>query len=202
MEVTPELLKKYAEGACNEQETELVEIWLSDSREEYHVLSEAEIKKSTKKMWNEIQTFQNRSDINIIKSLPHYAVAACLFIGLMIGSIYIIDNNFEKTNILISNVETGYLYISSRNANDIKIESKSCKINFTGVIMIANTSKYSKSIICENESSVKFQLLPGEIYYLSEENGIPVLFREKDATQTVITTRQMTGQFEVEHTLI
>ncbi|MEM9389503.1 MAG: FecR domain-containing protein [Bacteroidota bacterium] len=103
MKVTPELLKKYAEGKCTEAEKEFIENWLPGDVDIASELSEEKVKHATAQMWQEITADidDNPTSVTIplYKRVMRYAAAVIILFTI----------GFFTHNYLTAPVEQGDL---------------------------------------------------------------------------------------------
>lgn len=82
MKVTPELLKKYAEGKCTEAEKEFIENWLPGDVDITSEFSEEKVKHATAQMWQQITADidDNPTSVTIplYKRVMRYAAAVII----------------------------------------------------------------------------------------------------------------------------
>ncbi len=209
MKITPDLLKRYHQGLCDDVEKKFVKAWLY-SHEAEEIFPEPEVEGIEDMLagtWQKITTtmgVEEKQEESIVipmykRGWVRYAAVACFFIGVVsVGSaLFKTSISSYYTNILKKQPSSDYLEVSSRRSEAVRISDRSCRIRFTGQIQLTNISAHRKEVVCGNKIERTFYLEPGETYYLESLNGVPCLVKEKDVSPVEDNSPYRRGNFSI-----
>src|ERR1700756_4234844 len=92
-----ELLTKYAEGRCTDEEIALLESWyLNLNEQERSSLSESDLETAQNRLWGGLEA---KTKPAIHRSLwPRVAAAACLLLGFLVGGYWLLRTPPARQN--------------------------------------------------------------------------------------------------------
>lgn len=196
MKITKELLRKYAAGECSLQERLAIEQWLPSELDVEDIISNDIVEEETAQIWDVIskdipEEKKQTTFISKYKKLVPYTIAASVAGLCFILSLF--TNNGTSQEI----ADSGFLYVYSSQSKGLKVDADHCNINYSGTIIVSNTSKEVKSITCNSEGVKTFEIQPESIYYLLQKDGSPFLIKENDPTEMVGATRRSRGTYDL-----
>jgi hypothetical protein len=223
MKISKELIEKYHDGNCSDEEIRVVENWLSDENEEEDLLLPDEIKvKHRDEMWDEVASVlpEKKKETKIIsfkKIEPVWRVAAAaLIIGLLGIAVYNLKNSSSDSAIIVINNtsetvnkdlnEQAY-NISIGPKSNIEINNETGIIDFCGAVMINPKRDIEFTIqgTCANakDGSEKMTLKKGLNYialnYSSATKANEVIILEQGSLTGLppLMKRQLLHQFDI-----
>ncbi|MEM6842289.1 MAG: hypothetical protein AAF944_23235 [Bacteroidota bacterium] len=171
MNISPELLKKYASGTCTEEERKLVEQWLA--HDDLSTTSpRAELAEERTQVWRSIIQNVGWSETKVApmhRRMTRYAAAACVIIGVFAAGFSTgftfakpAADTVKQTNQLAS--LSGLLHIYGGDGAYGVVAGNSYRIEFEGRLGLYNEAPHPKRIVCGEQ---EFTLKPHQTYYLS-----------------------------------
>ncbi|WKN42974.1 hypothetical protein [Tunicatimonas pelagia] len=176
MNISPELLKKYAAGTCSEEERRRVERWLADDNlSASSPLSTFAAERT--RGWNSISQTIGHSQAKVLpvhKKVVRYLAAACFLFGLLNAGYWVSVHEFGYDDRTASTEPEGYVLVLTGSGKSEKVTDQVCEIEFQGIVQLQNTSTTRKTVRCHGE---RLDLEPHQIYHLTKPHQELVIKR-------------------------
>ncbi|MEM6843490.1 MAG: hypothetical protein AAF944_19170 [Bacteroidota bacterium] len=169
MQITKELLQKYASGHCTEAERQRVERWLFQDEEVSGEFDEEKIATELDRRWQAIAAKMDPSHptkvIPKYKKLTRYAAAACIVIGIFAAGFSTGFTFAKPAADTVKKVEhlTDLLHIYGGDGTYAQITGTRYQIKFEGTLKLYNNANQPKQIVCGEQ---EFTLEPHRTYHL------------------------------------
>ncbi|MEM6735952.1 MAG: hypothetical protein AAGC64_04190 [Bacteroidota bacterium] len=167
MKITAELLERYWNEECSEEECKAVESWLESTKTEPDQLDELQVSDSKNNVWNDLRKSigkEEKTEEVLFNPSPHtyfkYAVA-CLLL-LVLGAGYFIKYSGNSLY-EFSSEEQSQLVLSIPEQDKVALVDQGCIVQFEGVLSLHNPTPSKKSIICNGKT---YLLEAGEKYLI------------------------------------
>ncbi|MEM0940245.1 MAG: hypothetical protein AAF600_14060 [Bacteroidota bacterium] len=185
MNISNDLLNKYAKGLCSEGEKILVEKWMKSGTSPDEGLFADQFDPHKKSVWSLIKSniLQESDPFSPFKNIVRYAAAACILLLTFFGGRFSV--NTANANPIVNKLLENHLYIFGGDGGQGNLPGENFKIVFKGTIKLYNSSLDAKSIQVGDTS---FILRPYQDYYLSGSPENPTLLNSilpNDAYGTV-----------------
>ncbi|MEM6845823.1 MAG: hypothetical protein AAF632_26675 [Bacteroidota bacterium] len=196
MIITKELLRRFHEGLCTEEERRAVERWLStpdDIPAEVDLDATRIFEESRESVWAKITDMQSeltpssregepRKVIPLHRRVSRYAAVACIIIGIFAAG-FSTGFTFAKPSVdtvkqskqLITS--SGLLHIYGGNGVYGVVTEDHYRVEFEGRLALYNEAQHSKRIVCGEQ---EFTLEPRRTYYLSGSHRQAILVIDED----------------------
>lgn len=190
MKITEELLKRYVQGKCSDEEKRAIEKWMPDNVDITTDLSEAFLESEGDLMWKTISNRAQRKKRKVIslnRKVYQYAAVACIsiflsstfyyFMGFFSQNKKIYDFRNQNETFLASNDLKFVTFEDSQVISSYEPAEELVKINFKGDFCISNDSaKDIKTEIvsyCDDTNSTRktVTLKSGATYMVSRHQN-------------------------------
>ena len=165
MEISRELIKKYANGACNAEERKAVEDWLAldegYDNDQYKELFESRKDSIREKL--DMQLWPNQTKFwRYTKKALRYSAAACILVATFLGGR--VSASSASSNPAPPAIYKTGLHISGVSGAYDKLDGNHFKIRFNGTLRLYNNSGQKQKLLVGDST---FILTPGISYFLS-----------------------------------
>ncbi|MGD1895052.1 MAG: hypothetical protein ACFB15_31220 [Cyclobacteriaceae bacterium] len=189
MIITKELLRRFHEGLCSEEERTAVEKWLRSTddipsvidinyRREYEESKEAIWEKITE-MGPDLASSSSESKrgkvVSLYQRISRYAAVACLIIGICIGY-FASPPSAQADTVKKPKHLTDLLYIYGGNGAYTKMNATRYRVKFEGRLKLYNDADQPKQLVCGEQ---EFTLEPHRAYFLSGSNQNALLTKDQ-----------------------
>ncbi|MEM6895708.1 MAG: hypothetical protein AAF717_20530 [Bacteroidota bacterium] len=180
MEISRELLKKYALGTCTDLERKAVENWLSldegYNNDEYVELFESRKDIIQKRIYKRLWPLETRFWDYTKKGL-RYSAAACILLVTFLGGRVSANSASTESVKITAQKERLYVYGGKKLRADFSGER--FKIKFKGTVQLYNASQQAQAVVTGDST---FILVPYRFYYLNGSSSQPTLLTERPET--------------------
>ncbi|MEM9340981.1 MAG: hypothetical protein AAGA66_19765 [Bacteroidota bacterium] len=167
MNITKELLERYWNEDCSEEECKAVESWLASSESEPDQLNELQVLNAKNNVWKDLHKSMRKDEESrelifkpSFKKYINYA-AACLIL-LALGAGYFVKH--AGTSLMAPSLqEELHLVLSIPEQDKVALVDQGCIVQFEGVLRLHNPTSSKKSITCNGKV---YSLEAGEKYLI------------------------------------
>lgn len=174
MEISPDLLKRYLDGLCTQDEIKRVEQWLELEKNEPSDLSERQAQQMKVAFWENIRPIiqENSSTLTIplYRKVVRYAAAVFIIFASFLGGRF--SAGSAQANPIVDNSLKDHLYIFGWNEAQAHLPGDSFQIKFDGTIKLYNSGFAPKTIQVGDTSMI---LESYKNYYLTGNSVNPKL---------------------------
>ena len=178
MKITNELLKKYAEGRCTEEEKALIEKWMTSNTntdEEVFVEEFEPFKESTWKSILVKVTEKHPDTISIFRTFIKVSAAASILFAAFLGGRVSANVNAPISD--SSPKLNEHLYIYSGKKSYGNLPGTIFKVQFDGTIRLYNASRKTQKLMVGDSV---FTLQPERTYFLTGSTESSELTSERE----------------------
>lgn len=203
MRVTKELLKRYGQGLCTEQEKKEIEKWF-DTLDDPSLRLGKSIRPTPdpELIWYKIHqevpklkrtlNFRRASNIVLLNNFARYAAAACFALLMFFGGRLTAPSAVAKDT--PKDPTAGHLFIAGLNEAKVNLPGDIFRVGFDGTIKLYNNSMVSKTIQVGDTSLI---LDPYQSYLLSGTTQQPKLIGNNDQISGITEHIELDGDFSV-----
>lgn len=167
MKITEELLERYWNEECSEEECKAVEAWLASGETEPDQLNERQVLSAKNNVWkdlhNSIRKDEGRREIIVKPSVnKHFQYAAACLLLLALGAAFLVK--YIGTSLTDPSApEKLQLVLSIPEQDKVALVDQGCIVEFQGVLSLHNPTSSKKSITCNGKV---YSLEAGEKYLI------------------------------------
>lgn len=199
MEVNKDLLQRYVDGQCSEEEKRLVEEWLEAQDLIRGSFDQVRLQKEIKLRWTAIEHHMDKEEgakiIPLYKKVLRYAAVACAVVAIFIAGRY--SNNFQPEETLTAMQrfnQSGILHVRGGNGTEGKINGSSFDISLDGDLQLYNSSAHLMRVHCGNQV---YELQPNKTYFLMGNKESSSLLSGKTLGSSEAFDFELKGDFIV-----
>ncbi|MEM6841400.1 MAG: hypothetical protein AAF632_04185 [Bacteroidota bacterium] len=188
MKISRELLKKYAQGACTDEERAAVEAWLASedtfedtSYDAIFIPQKDSIRENLLARlggkWPSSTSESERARVvPLYQRLSRYAAAACVVIGTFFLGYFASPPSAQADTVKKPKHLTDLLYIYGGNGAYTKMNATRYRVKFEGRLKLYNDADQPKQLVCGEQ---EFTLEPHRAYFLSGSNQNALLTKDQ-----------------------
>jgi transmembrane sensor len=190
MKLTPEILEKYYQGVCSEEENRIVEAWLSkEELDDHHIEID---KNEQKETWESIQTAQKNNSSQYKWSFFKYVAAILIFV--LVSSVFY--HFLYPKNSNFSNVENSI--IAWDTVNTQLGERVNITLSDGTEVLLNFNSKISFPKKFTNDTRTVF--LDGEAFFhVKKDPSHPFIIHTHDKSIKVLGTKFSVDAYNAPH---
>ncbi|MEM6814847.1 MAG: hypothetical protein AAF600_10685 [Bacteroidota bacterium] len=167
MKITEELLERYWNEACSEEECKAVESWLESTETAPDQLDEHQVSDSKNNVWNELRKSIRKEEKTkeiLFNPSPYtyFNYAAACLLALVLGAGYFVKYSGNSLYEFASD-EPLQLVLSIPEQDKVALVDQGCMVQFKGVLSLHNPTSSKKTIICNGKP---YLLEAGEKYLI------------------------------------
>ncbi|MEM9673170.1 MAG: hypothetical protein ACFB15_30220 [Cyclobacteriaceae bacterium] len=198
MNISPELLKKYATGNCTEEERRLVEQWLADDNLST-TSPRAKLEAERTQVWQNIAHkigWKETKVVPMYRRITRYAAVACIIIGIfMAGRLSVSTGHASpvkqgKRLVTLPNL----LHIYGGDGAYGIVAGNRFRLEFEGEVKLYNGDPQPKQIVCGGQ---EFTLESYQTYFLSGSDQRAYITNDSHFPDTYDLQSELAGGFSI-----
>ncbi|MEM1339254.1 MAG: hypothetical protein AAGF96_15955 [Bacteroidota bacterium] len=178
MKITNELLKKYAEGQCTDEEKAHIEKWMTSATTADEEVFVKEFEPHKESTWRSILvkvTEKHPETLSIFRTVIKVSAAASILFAAFLGGRVSANVNLPTPDSSLKLNEHLYIYSGKRSYGNLPGEL--FKVQFDGRIRLYNASKKTQKLMVGDSV---FTLHPERNYFLTGSTESPELTTGRD----------------------
>ncbi|MEM8506879.1 MAG: hypothetical protein AAF717_03575 [Bacteroidota bacterium] len=195
MKITNELLKKYAEGRCTDEEKAHIEKWMTSATTADEEVFVKEFEPHKESTWRSILvkvTEKHPETLSIFRTFIKVSAAASILFAAFLGGR--VSANIGTSNSIKSKGYQEHLYIFGGNGAKGSLPGNRFTIEFDGTLRLFNSSQKEQTIVVGDST---FLLAPGTNYFLKGGTQEANLYTPSSPFQDIIPDESTTGDFSL-----